>query len=808
MWLALASTFICVLEIAEPISETETLCAHCGDQCDEELIVHEDNSFCCHGCKTVYSLLVDNDLDQYYKLEQKPGVRIDADVEAHAFEYLDDPEIRRELVKFDNGQITRLDLHLPQIHCSSCIWLLENISKLHPGVKSASVNFPKRTAHIMFQNELISLSELVRLLASIGYQPDFSKPSKDRRKGNKKLLYKIGIAGFCFGNIMLLAFPEYLGIDSSFQQFKEFFGYLSLLLSIPVFFYAGFEYIISAYKSVRRWSVNMDLPIALGMITLMARSSYEILAGVGAGYLDSLAGFVFFLLVGRWFQKRTYEGFSFDRDYHSYFPLGVRKMKEGKVVTIKLGDIQQGDQLEIRNNELIPSDAILLQGDARIDYSFVTGESDPVKVREGETVYAGGKQVGGKILVTVLNEVDSSYLTQLWNTEAFRKEKKPSLGQLTNQMGKYFTIGVIVITVIAGFGWWLTDPQNVWNIVSSILIVACPCALALSVPFTFGNVTRVLGEKGMYLKNTDVVERMSKTTDVIFDKTGTLTVSTGKKITIDGNLDDRNMHMVACLAGSSTHPLSQAIARRYNTNGFEATNVEEIPGAGLMGIVDDVEVKIGSASFVKSGAGDKANNASEVWVSINGTVKGRLLIQQRERVGIRGVLSALGKRFGIHLISGDKRKELSNWQAQIPAEQILFECTPQSKMEYVSALQREGKSVLMVGDGLNDAGALQQSNVGIAVSDQAHQFSPACDAILDAKQMEKLPAFLRLASQSINVVKASFAISLLYNAVGLYFAISGQLSPVVAAILMPLSSISVVLFATVTTRVLAGRTKD
>ncbi len=808
MGLACTSVFICVLEIAEAIPKVELTCAHCGDQCVEETVVHKDQTFCCHGCKTVYELLVANELDAYYRLENNPGVRVDSSVDAHAFDYLDDPAIKKDIVRFDDGKTTRLDLHLPQIHCSSCIWLLENLSRLNKGVRSCTVNFPKRMAHIVIANEQISLSELVRLLASIGYQPDFSSRSRKNERTSNRLLYKIGIAGFCFGNIMLFAFPEYLGIDASFTRFQNFFGYLSLLLSLPVFFYAGWGYISSAYRSLRAGTVNMDLPIALGMITLLARSGYEILTHAGAGYLDSLSGLVFFLLIGKWFQQKTYEGFSFDRDYNAYFPLGVRRVVNGGTETARLKDIGPGDQLEIRNNELIPSDAVVLEGEARIDYSFVTGESDPVKVARGETVYAGGKQLGGKINVTVIKEVNNSYLTQLWNTEAFQNDKQPLLGQLTNVVGRYFTMGVIAVTLIAGLVWWFVDSTSVWNIVSSILIVACPCALALSVPFTFGNVSRVLGQKGLYLKNTDVVEELSRINEVVFDKTGTLTMAVGRKVSFSGSLSQTEKEAVAAVTEHSAHPLSQSIAKYLGSTDVQVSDFKETPGQGIQGVVDDKLFRLGSANFVGAKNGSNQKHAPEVWLSIDDIVMGYFLIQQRERAGIGKMLNVLGWKYALHLISGDQERNMRFWEQHVPAENIRFKCTPAGKMEYIQSIQERNRRVLMVGDGLNDAGALQRSDVGVAVSDQAHQFSPACDAILDARSFDLLPRFLTFASKSMNVVHTSFAISILYNLGGLYFAVTGQLSPIVAAILMPLSSISVVLFTTVTTRLLARRIKD
>lgn len=786
-------------------------CDHCGENLNSGSIRHEAHSFCCTGCETVFNLLHDSELGTYYTLENKPGSRMGETSTNNRFDFLEDASIRQRFIQFSDAQITRVSCSLPQIHCSSCIWLLENLNRLHAGVVSCEVNFPKRTASITFQHEQLSLKQLAELLASIGYAPNFeSEQEGSTAKTDKGLYYRIGIAGFCFGNTMLLAFPEYLGIDESFADFRQFFGVLSMVLALPVVLYAGAEYFISAWNGIRQRYINMDLPIALGILTLFLRSSYEVLTATGAGYFDSLTGLVFFLLLGKWFQRKTYDAMSFERDYKSYFPIAVNKVSEQGLESTKIEELVPGDCIELRNNELIPADAVLFEGKACIDYSFVTGESDPVDVESGELLYAGGRQVGPRIKLMLNKRVDNSYLCQLWNQDAFQKKSK-NLSAISDQVGKYFTMAVLLITFFTGLYWWFTDVSLLWETVSAVLIVACPCALALSVPFTLGNIIRLMGRRGLYLKHAGVVEKMATINTVVLDKTGTITYRNAREVAYTGDsLSDQEETMLSAVMGNSMHPLSTSICQslqnqrtvkeKTKENEPKADHFNEIPGKGMSAEVEGKAVKLGSADFLGVSATDETKELSRVYVSIDGRLNGYFQLAQRYRSGLKKTIEQLKQKFAVRLLSGDHDGQREYLKQELGIEAQYFDQSPMDKLEHIRVLQTTGQNVLMLGDGLNDAGALKQSDVGMAVSDQVHQFAPACDAILDAESFQQLPSLLRLARAGVWIIYLSFLISLLYNVVGLSFAITAQLSPIVAAILMPLSSISVVLVATVATQ--------
>ncbi len=774
-------------------------CYHCGDEIIGKSHTFDNKEFCCNGCKSVYQLLSDSGLDSFYSLEDKPGVKPAASND-YKYAFLDVENIRKKFIDFEDDKTIHITLFLPQIHCSSCIYLLENIHKIDERIQSCQVNFARRQASLVISREL-KISELSGILDAIGYAPNFGSKSEQKKKRNNKYLYKLGVAGFAFGSIMLWSFPEYLGIEEDNPEFRNFTSYLSFAVSVPVILYSANEYLISAYKALRFKSLNLDVPISIGILALYIQSAYNIFAGLGPGYMDSFAGFIFFLLIGKWFQSKTYDSLSFERDYTSYFPVAVTRFRNEEESIVEIDQLEIDDELLIRNMEIIPCDTILLSDEAKIDYSFVTGESVPIEKKKGDFIYAGGKLLGQKSRFKVEKESNRSHLTQLWNEAGSEASKDKNTG---DKLSVYFLLAVLIIATLTGALWFFIDTSRVTEIVVSILIVACPCALALSKPFTFGNTMRVLGRKGLYLKNTSVIPRINTVTDIVFDKTGTLTTGSSNHVIYDGDeLSQDDIHRILVLANSSTHPLSRSIVsylkEKSADNSAELINFQETGGEGIEGIVDGLEIKIGSAKFTHPEAHTPSNETAS-HISINGTYKGRFIFESEFRPGIWELLNELNTSFDIHILSGDKNKDqelILDHTNQLKG--ILFEQSPKDKLNYISQLQNDGKNVLMIGDGLNDAGALESAHVGIAVSEDIFRFTPSSDAIIEASQLNKLKRFLRTSTASKKVLLICYIFSIIYNIVGLSFAITGNLTPLIAAILMPLSSISIVLISTLFT---------
>lgn len=796
----------------------KTLCYHCGLECPDDSISDGEKIFCCNGCKAVYEILEKNNLCNYYLIEQTPGIN-PQNILHKNFDYLDDPEIVEKLADFKDEKLLIVTFYIPQMHCSSCIWLLENLFKINPGIIHSEVNFLQKNVTIKFNPSKISLKKTVELLTTIGYEPQINLSDiegKNLKTSNKKLLYKIGITGFCFGNIMLLSFPEYLNIDMSDSFFIKFFGWLNLILALPVFFYSSSDYFISAYKGLKKKILNIDVPISLGILVLFLRSAFEIITQTGAGYFDSMSGLVFFLLLGKLFQQKTYESLNFERNYTSYFPLSIILKKNDSEVSVPVSKLNVGDRIIVRNNEIIPADSVLFAGEGNIDYSFVTGESKLSPKVLGEMVYAGGKQIGSAIELEVIKEVSQSYLTRLWNNEAFKTKAESNFTAISNTVSKYFTFAILIIASVSLFIWLPVNGDTALNAFTAVLIVACPCALALSIPFTLGNAIRIFGKNKFYLKNVNVIEELSKVNQIVFDKTGTITETTRSSIKYTGReLTELESILIKSLVKNSTHPLSKKIYDSLDCqSNLNVTSFNEQQGKGIEGEILGKNIKLGSKIFIlgKNDVLDSANEKSilnfdtNIYISIDNESPGYFSVTNVYRSGIEKTIGNLASHFELSVLSGDDEGEKANLEKIFHnTSRIRFRQSPAEKLDFIKLIQSFGNKILMVGDGLNDAGALAKSDVGVAVTENISSFSPACDAILDASELNKLPVFLRFSKQSIKIIIISFIISFIYNAIGLSFAIEGALTPIIAAILMPISSISVVIFATLTTNFLAKR---
>ena len=784
------------------------VCVHCGDPVRGDGVVSGDLQFCCSGCRAVYEVL---------SQAASCPVPVQRPVGDDRFAYLDDPVVVERLRDFSDGTITAVTLFVPQMHCASCIWLLENLFRFDPGILHSRADFLGKSVVVRYANAKTGLRAVVELLTSLGYEPTITLESAQRtpkRDADRSLYARIGIAGFCFGNTMILAFPEYLS-GGDFEPFlRSLFAYVSLALGVPVVLYSATPFFRGALAGLRSRVVNIDLPLALGIAILFVRSAVDILTGAGFGYVDSLCGLVFFLLLGRLFQQRTYDSLNFDRTYASYFPLAVTMKKKDGESAVPVTALEPGNRVIIRNNEIVPADAVLMSDAAAIDYSFVTGEASPVPARQGDIVHAGGRQVGSAIELEVVKTVSQSYLTQLWNEAAFRTDRPGNLTRLTNIAGKYFTVGLFVVAAAAAMYWFPRDTVTAWSALTSVLIVACPCALSLSTPFAFGTALRVFGRGKFYAKHADVVEWMGRVRTVIFDKTGTLTHARGAGVRFMGEpLSPTERSAVRSLVRNSHHPLSRAIADALKDDPVvPVIDFSEEAGGGIRGSVAGTALRAGSRAFcgMPAMSDDDTPEAGEsplrVFITINGTPRGQFVMAGQYRDGVAQLVRELRKRYDVILLSGDSDRERERLEGLFGRGVPLhFKQTPADKLAFVAAVQQRGEPVLMVGDGLNDAGALKQADVGVALTDDTSAFSPACDVILDGSRLAWLDRFLRFARSSRTVVLVAYAISVLYNVVGLSFAVRGALSPVIAAVLMPASSITVVAFTSLSLQALARR---
>jgi Cu+-exporting ATPase len=794
-------------------ADISTTCYHCGSACDDGIQV-EEIFFCCDGCKMVYQLLQQAGLCNYYELSKKPGITVKGRFEHEKFAYLENPEIQGRLIHFSSDKLSRVVLYLPTMHCASCVWLLENLSRINPAIIESHTNFQRKEISILFRHHEMSLRKLIELLAYIGYEPYISMADgdgKQKKKMRRKEWLQIGVAGFCFSNIMMLSFPEYFS-DGKINEplLKIIFPVANLLLALPVFFFSARTFFSNAIQSLLQRRLHIDAPIALAILVTFTRSVYEVIMQTGPGYFDSMSGTVFFMLTGRWFQHKTYDAFSFDRDYKSFFPMGATKVVAEKEETVLATQLVSDDEILVRNEEMVPADSILIDATALVDYSFVSGEQKPVRMQKGDLVYAGGKITGAGVHLRVHTPVQQSYITQLWNRHITGDKKNLDLS-FVHPLSRHFTWVLLLITSVAAIYWALHDTSRIMPSVTAALIVACPCFLLLAATFTYGNMTRRLGRNHLYLKNAAVIELMSGIDTIIFDKTGTLTTLDLQQVQYEGLiLTDMEMKAICSLAKQSAHPLSRLIVKYFSALSPSRPDVfVEIPGKGIRGKVYGHDILMGSSELTGTSHFTDKLYQTAVQLVIDGNYKGAFLFQNQYRDNLSDMIKALQKdHYHCHILSGDNTSERQRLKAMFGNETpMYFQCSPLQKLEYVDKLNGKGKKVLMVGDGLNDAGALHQSKVGIAVSDQSSRFSPASDGIIHGDTVASLHRLIAYARSGKINISFIFAFSILYNFIGLYFALRGELNAMIAAILMPLSTISIVSLSWILTTVSAMKRK-
>lgn len=799
---------------AEVKSYVDAACTHCGDACGTDALQHAEQPFCCAGCVSVYQILREHNLLDFYAIDADAGQKQDKAKSDYA--WLDVPKLAERVVSYREETRWQVSIELPAIHCASCLWLLERLPHIFPAVYQCRVDFGRKRANIAFDPTRLSFRQLAEHLAAIGYPPHFSgKAAEEAPRPDRSTMYRIGVAGFCFGNIMLLSFPEYFGLSAALGAdagaragwMEAMLRYLLLGLSLPVLFYAGVPFLTGAREAFKARRVTIDVPIVIGMVALFGRSLYEIVASVGPGYLDSFSGLVFFLLIGRWFQSNTFDRLNFDREYEDYFPIAAyRESPAGQPEAVASADLQVGDVLLVRPGQIIPADGTLLnEKTCSIDYAFVTGEAEPKASTAGQSVFAGGRATAEALKIAVTKTADQSYLLGLWRDSANTREEEPVAP--SEKLISAFTIGLLLIAASTFVYWVRADPSVAYRAAVAVLIIACPCALALAAPFAYGTLQRLLAGHGYYFRSSASLKRLLKTTTYVFDKTGTLTQSQqAYELDFMGGEVVEHTQVALGLAAQSSHPKSRVVHALLSEAkpGLRPANiggVREVTGQGLLVEFQGRVYRLGSADFC--GLAEKGTYLTvdgEPYLKLNNTTV-------RLRPGISELLGKLDRPEETWLISGDNQPEGAFWDSFFARGKSRFEQSPFEKLRLVERLQSDGKFVLMVGDGLNDAGALRAANVGLAVNEHESTFNPACDGIVQADKLPLLAQVLKVGQRLRFVLWATYGLAFAYNLIGLSYAVTGTLSPVIAAVLMPVSSISIVVFATLGAHLVEKMTK-
>ncbi len=776
-------------------AQNATICHHCGDPCASGSIRQGDLQFCCTGCLSVYTILRDAGMCSYYELGSEHGTsQRNVSSDTSRFEVLDDPSTASRFIVAEMPGMVVARFTLPTMHCASCIWLLERLSRFEPGITSSRVDLLRKSIEIQYNPASTSLRKVANVVSSVGYPPlltseeDVAQRQSEQREALRGIYLRMGVAGFAAGNVMMMSVAQYLSGGTLDSTLITVFSVISVLISIPVYFFSASSWLRSAMASIRRGVINLDVPVALGITTVFVRSLVDIIGGYGEGFLDSFTGLVLFLLVGRLFQQKAFDAVTFDRTVRSFFPLSVRRCTRGEESVVPVDAVRSGDELFVRYGEVVPADSVVLSEIGYVDYSFVTGESVPVECTKGTLIYAGGRVVGHALRLTATRPASQSYLASLWERTSGTTTRN-AYSTRSNTFGLVFTLGTVAIALVAAVYHGVYDMRLAANVFTAVLIIACPCAFTLAAPITLGTAMGALSRVGLYIKNIGVMVELRRVRSVVFDKTGTLTDRTQARYH-GRELSATESAAVQALVSQSTHPVSRAIAAA-NTEYADVDAIEEEIGKGLCGSSLGYTITIGSAEYAKK-YGTNVPSTGDTVLVIDGEFVGTYEYVSRMRDGVEQSIAALSTMgYQTQLLTGDGDKDLPLLKRVFPASRMRFKATPEEKVFHIQQLRNEAP-VLMVGDGLNDMSAMAAADVSIAVTEDSSTLAPASDMIMPANSIQRLPALLTYAHNCSRVIQAALWFTMVYNVFAIGLAVMGLLTPVVTAIMMPVSSLMVV----------------
>ncbi len=789
--------------VAAPAEATS--CSHCGLVVPPGLVEPQAaTQFCCTGCRTAYAIIHENGLEKYYRLPQKREAPVT--VSGKQFEEFDHPAFRELYVTpTRDGRLSQTSLYLEGIHCASCVWLVERVPMVIPGVSMAELDVGRSLVRLQWDDAVTQLSDIARFLDSLGYR---ARPYRGlgaealRRAEDRAMLTRIGIAGAIGVNTMLLAIALYSGwLNGMDPRYERFFRWISLLLVTPSMLFPGRVFFRGAWTALRARTLHMDVPIAIALGAGFARGAYNTVVDRGPVYFDGLGILIFLLLVGRFLQQRAHRSATDSAELlHSLSPSTARLAEGETTQEVPAEALLPGMVIEVRPGETVAADGVVARGTSTLDLSLLTGETRPVRVAEGETVYAGTVNQSATLRVKVTQAGESSRVGRiLGEVEAAARRRAPAV-LLADRIAAIFVGVILVLAAVTYVVWLRRNPAEAADNAIALLIVTCPCALALATPLAITMTIGRAARQGILVKGGATLELLARPGVLYLDKTGTLTEGQTTLAAFDG--PEWVKPLVLALEAHSPHPVAAGFRAAWGeVTAGEATSVTHANG-GIEGDVDGRRVVVGKPAFVAARAGDAAlaaaatdDGLTPVVVAVDGTVIARAGFGDRVRPEARVALDRLRARgWALRILSGDDPRVVAQVGAQLGVPEADCEggASPERKLAVVEAAAASGDRVVMVGDGINDAAAIACATVGVGVRGGAEACLAAADVFLARPGLAPLVDLLEGAPRTLRVIRRNLAFSLMYNAVGVALAVTGVLNPLIAAILMPLSSITVI----------------
>lgn len=773
-------------------------CAHCGEHFHYPLFndsdANKDTPFCCHGCKTVWNILHDKGLADYYRIRgEEKGAPVASISDSYA--YLDQDEFKKDYLKEKANGNSSIEFYLEGVHCLACLWLIEKIPEFVPGVNSARLNLESSRATFSVSQDC-PLSLLATEIARLGYKPHAIKRNDDvesfRKKEERTFLIRIGVAMACMGNISILSISNYGGADGHYQTI---FNWISLVLSLPVVFYSAIPFYQNAWSALKRKVISIDLPVAIAVILGTVGGMVNLLRGVEEVYFDSLTSLVFLLLLGRYVMiKARQKGLdSSNLEYFNSFGSCQRKIPgSDKYEEVFAKYLNKGDLVKIQFGQIIPIDGEVKEGMALINTSLLTGESVPQTYRKGSHVFSGTEIVDGEILVEVDNVGGDTRVGKiLERVEEGRKTRAP-LVNLADRWSKYFVATVLSIATVMIVGAIIAGEahEGVMRAIS-LIIVTCPCALALATPLALTRLMGMLGGQGIIVRSEDVIESLAKAKKIFLDKTGTLTKGKFQVVKWESDDTERTLLIANALEKKSKHPIALAIAEyceQFNLDKIELVNWSEIPGVG-------VEGRFGDHIYRLHRNEESNSDQTAIVLKEDEKIIAQIFLEDTLRDDSLASIQLLKSMNVVpHILSGDNEKTVQKIakELSISHNNIYSQLSPENKLSLV----KDEEHSIMVGDGANDAMALDAASVGVAVKGSMDISLKAADVYLTSPGISKIVNLIEVSQETMSLIIRNLTFSVIYNIIGGILSVMGVISPLWAAVIMPLSSLTV-LFSTI-----------
>jgi P-type Cu2+ transporter len=788
-------------------------CAHCGLPVPAGLVQSGvAHQFCCEGCRTAREIITGCGLDAFYALRagsETADQRSAVTLTSRRFAEFDDAAFRTLYVRPLPEGLATAEVCVPAAHCTACVWLLERLPRLVPGALEARLDLRRATVRLTWDETKTRLSAIAQAMATLGYTPYPARGAAARaaiRAEDRRHLVRLAIAGACAGNVMLLALALYAGLFSEIDPaIGTFFRWLSMAISTVSVLGPGGVFFRSAWAALRTRTIQLDVPIAIGLAAGLVWGVVNTIRGTGEIYFDSLSVLVFALLAGRWIQHRQQRRTADSLELlFSLTPTSARRVEGNDVCEVPIEALRQGDVVEVRAGDSFPGDGVIVQGRTSVDQSLLTGESRPIAVGEGECVYAGATNISGLIRMRIDAAGAATRLGKLMRLVEESATRRAPIVRFADRIAGWFVVGMLTLAGITFVAQLPRGLETALDHTVALLIVTCPCALGLATPLAMTAAIGRAARRGMLVKGGEAIERLANPGLIFLDKTGTLTE--GRMALVEWCGDESVKPLVAALESASTHPVARALVRDIPTTATLApADIVATVGAGIEGVVAGRHIKVGSPHFVTGGfeapawfhatVADAVTQAlTPVGVAVDGRPVAVAMLGDRLRPDAADAIAALksaGWRIG--MLSGDHETIAACIGRRLGLDPSLVRgsVSPEAKLAAVEAAAKEGP-VVMVGDGVNDAAALAAATVGIAVKGGAETSLAAADVYLNTPGLMPIVELVGAARRTLHVIHLNLAASLFYNALAATLAITGVINPLIAAILMPLSSLTVV----------------